>query len=154
MTIEAITPLGQDDSQRLAFLHSKSFDRPWTAQQFSDALALPTTLGFATADEGAGFQAFILLSAVKPEAEILTIATAPNSRRSGHSKRLLETGVFHLLQRGVETLFLEVAVGNAAARCFYQANGFVQTGKRPNYYQLADGSREDALIMSRALGGL
>lgn len=149
----AILVLDVDDAPRLAHLHASSFDRPWDEDMFRASLALPTTLGLASGDAGIGFQAFILVSTVPPEAEILTVATAPNARRQGLAGHLLSATLMHLGQQGLETLFLEVAVSNRSARKLYQSFGFVERGKRSNYYRNPSGSREDALILGRPVSG-
>lgn len=154
MTTHPLIILNADDASRLSHIHAESFGRAWAADQFEGLLELSTTLGLATGDRGVGFQAFILVSVVAPEAEILTIATAPNYRRQGLAQSLLAGALFHLGERAVERVFLEVSVSNQPARRFYEQSGFVQTGKRPNYYTYHDGTREDALIMARSLGGL
>ncbi|MEO1028008.1 MAG: GNAT family N-acetyltransferase [Pseudomonadota bacterium] len=146
--------LGQEDAARLALIHQQSFDRPWSQPMFEDVLIRPTTLGLAAGDVGIGFQAFVLVSIVPPDAEILTLATAPNAQRLGLALHLIKAACLHLGQRGVETLFLEVAASNLPAQALYQKLGFVQRGKRPRYYRKPDGRRDDALILVRAVTGL
>ena len=44
-------------------------------------------------------------------------------------------------------------VTNDAARALYAAAGFTATGRRPGYYQTADGARRDAVLMRAVLAG-
>ena len=58
-------------------------------------------------------QGFILVRAIAGEAEILTLAVAPPSRRQGLARRLVEQAVVQALALGAEAMFLEVADDNA-----------------------------------------
>jgi ribosomal-protein-alanine N-acetyltransferase len=49
-------------------------------------------------------------------------------------------------RQGARTLFLEVAQDNSAARGLYAAHGFVQIGRRANYYRRRSGL-VDALVL-------
>ncbi|MNE73850.1 ribosomal-protein-alanine N-acetyltransferase [compost metagenome] len=82
------------------------------------------------------------------EAEILTLAVRPSARRSGLGARLVEAAVVRAAALGAERMFLEVAGDNAAARALYARAGFHEAGRRRGYYARADGSREDALVLS------
>ena len=53
--------------------------------------------------------------------------------------------------QGAKSLWLEVRVGNSRAIRVYQAQGFRQVGRRPQYYPSGHGRREDALVMSLTL---
>jgi len=56
-------------------------------------------------------------------------------------------------ERGDRQLWLEVRIGNTAARLLYRRIGFLESGLRRNYYPMAGGQREDALLMSLQLDG-
>jgi ribosomal protein S18 acetylase RimI-like enzyme len=51
-------------------------------------------------------------------------------------------------ERGARKMFLEVRVSNAPARALYRRLGFVETGRRKNYYAE---EQEDALTMARRI---
>lgn len=89
-----------------------------------------------TGSRVAGF--LILLPLGEGEAEILNIAVAPEFTRRGVGRALLA----QVLDR---TLHLEVRASNTGAIAFYQALGFVETGRRRAYYA---SPREDAILMS------
>ena len=48
-------------------------------------------------------------------------------------------------------LLLEVRISNQRAREVYRRYGFEETGRRPAYYPVPQGPREDALLMSLAV---
>lgn len=130
---------------RLAALHAAAFPAPWDAGAFE---ALLNQSGVFVVEEAGGF---ILLRAVADEAEILTLAVHPASRRQGVGARLVRSAANTAADHGVTRMFLEVADDNTAARALYDRTGFAVAGRRPAYYARPDGSRHDALIMALTL---
>ncbi len=128
----------------LAALHARCFavPRPWTAAEVAALLADPLVFLLAEGDAG-----FLVGRAVAGEAEILTLAVAPEARRRGLGRRLVARFVTQARARGAAEAFLEVAAGNAGALALYRAAGFAETGRRRAYY--ADGT--DALVLRRRL---
>ena len=78
------------------------------------------------------------------DADIQTIAVAPEMRRRGIARSLMETLLAEAVDRKAHRVFLEVRADNPAAIDMYRDLGFVQTGVRKGYYQ-PDGV--DALTM-------
>lgn len=130
------------DPAALAALHAEAFDAPWDAASLSALLTSPGV--FAVAEE----DGFILIRVVADEAEILTLAVRPAARRGGLGGRLVEAAVVRAAALGAERMFLEVAEDNVAARALYARAGFNEAGRRRGYYARADGSREDALVLT------
>lgn len=127
----------------LAQLHARSFTtpRPWQAEEFADLLASERC--FLLAEP----QGFVLGRVIADEAELLTVAVAPEARRRGTGARLVAAFAQAARARGAVTAFLEVAEGNVAARALYDASGWAESGRRRAYYHHPDGSAEDALVM-------
>lgn len=134
--------------EALAAQHAAAFApaRGWSAAEFDSFLADPASLLVAR-PEG-----FALARVTLDEAELLTIATDPARRRQGVARGLLGALFGGLAGRGAETLFLEVAEDNAAARALYAGAGFAMAGRRRGYYPRRNGAAADALILRRALG--
>lgn len=130
-------------AEAMALLHAAAFPPPdqWSAAAFATQLALPHTFGLL--DERGGFA---LARAVADEAELLTIAVHPEVRRLGIGRALLASVLAAAARRGAETVFLEVAETNAAARALYAALAFTPVGRRAGYYTSAD-----ALVLRRAV---
>lgn len=82
---------------------------------------------------------------------VLALAVLPEYQEVGWGLRLAMEGCATARSHGFEILTWEVAEGNAPARGLYRRLGAVETGRRPNYYTRADGTFEDALVMSLAL---
>jgi ribosomal-protein-alanine acetyltransferase len=80
--------------------------------------------------------------------DLQRIAVAPDHRRSGIARRLLDTVRDAGRADGAHRMLLEVSAANVSALAFYAAEGFVQIDRRPRYYR--DGS--DALVLRAALG--
>ena len=78
--------------------------------------------------EGRGV--LVYRSVAPDEHEILNLAVAPESRRQGVARALLQAA----LARG-GSWFLEVRESNHLARIFYESMGFREIGLRPGYYQ-------------------
>lgn len=133
---------------QLAALHARCFTtpRPWSESDFAGFLQDP--LAFLLTE---GDAAFLLGRAVAGEAELLTLATAPESRRLGLGRKLVARFLYQARLRAAETAFLEVAADNAPARALYLASGFTESGRRKNYYENPQGGRTDALLMQRAI---
>lgn len=123
----------------LAALHARCFTspRPWNEAEFTDILGV--TGSFLT------FQpdGFLLGRVIADEAELLTIAVDPNSRRRGTGRRLIADFVTEAHDRGATTAFLEVAADNLPALALYRATGWQDAGSRRNYY----GPDQDAILM-------
>lgn len=136
MTPEALAAL-----QARAYRHMA----PWPASGFADLLELPTTR-LITAPHG-----FLLARVVSDEAEILSLATDPEHQRQGIASGLLDRFETRAAAEGVLDLFLDVAGRNIPARSFYAAKGYVEAGLRRSYYKAPDGTRDDAVLMRRAL---
>ncbi len=131
----------------MAVLHALCFDtpKPWSAAEFAAMLADPLVFALTEAE------GFVLGRAVAGEAELLTLAVAPQARRRGVGGRLVARFVYQARLRGADEAFLEVAAGNTGALMLYRAHGFAGAGLRRDYYRHPDGRAEDALILRRAL---
>jgi ribosomal-protein-alanine N-acetyltransferase len=126
----------------IAALHAAAFGAAcWNTAAFPVLLGTPSTFGFL---REAGF---ILARVIAGEAEILTLAVAPEQRRQGIARSLLEEALAEAGRRGATEIFLEVAENNAAARRLYASAGFVQAGVRRDYY----GPGASALLLRRNL---
>ncbi|MBL4917966.1 GNAT family N-acetyltransferase [Tabrizicola sp. DMG-N-6] len=131
----------------MAALHARCFTlpRPWSAAEFSDLLADRSV--FALTLPGA----FLLGRSVLDEAEILTLAVAPEARRQGLARQLLSQFHSAAMGRGAARAFLEVAETNAPAIALYQNVGWQQAGRRRAYFTAPGQVPQDALVMTISL---
>lgn len=129
------------DLGSLAAIHAACFPDSWNAQSIGELLATPGAFAFA------GDGGFILARAAGGEGEILTLAVSPSSRRFGTGHRLVLAAADHAFRLGAQTLFLEVASGNLAARALYRRLGFTEAGLRKGYYTQGRDAPEDAVVL-------
>ena len=130
----------------LAALHRRSFRTPppWSKADFATFTADP--LAFLLVEGDAGF---LLGRAVAGEAELLTLAVAPESRRLGLGARLVARFLYQARLRGATRAFLEVSAENPAAIALYESAGFADAGRRRGYYATPEGRRIDAIVLAR-----
>ena len=131
----------------MAALHARCFTvpRPWTATEFAEMLQSLHVFAVPRAD------GFALVRVIADEAELLTLAVAPEARRQGIGRAMLAEALDRAARRGAVTMHLEVAADNTPALALYDRAGFARTGRRPGYYRSPVGQRTDALLLARAL---
>ena len=83
---------------------------------------------------------------VLDEGQICNVAVCPAFRRMGVGEALMAAQREIALSRGITVMMLEVRASNTAAQCLYEKLGFLQVGRRPNYYR---NPKEDALILRK-----
>ena len=136
-------------AEALAATHALVFPAPqtWASREFD---ALFATRGILLTGDA---ESFVLGRVLFGEAEILTLATHPAHQRQGRARACLGRFEAEARAQGAETVFLEVSVNNIAATSLYAVAGYVQIGRRTRYYLEEDGTRSDALVLSKTLEG-
>jgi tRNA threonylcarbamoyladenosine biosynthesis protein TsaB len=138
-------------AKSLAALHARCFAAGWNAKAIAELMAMPGALTLIAQSEQGEALGFIIARSAAGEAEILTLAVAPNHRRRHIAKKLVEKAAERLAKTGARNLYIEVAESNNAARLLYQKLGFLLTGRRQDYYAKPNGGCEDAVTMARPL---
>ncbi len=116
---------------------------PWTEEMIARDLEREDT-HFWTLYKGAELAALCVVQDLAGEREILQVGVLPAYRGQGLARALL------LSLPGRQPYFLEVRESNQAARGLYESLGFVEVGRRPNYYR---NPVEDAILMKGELDG-
>jgi [ribosomal protein S18]-alanine N-acetyltransferase len=101
-------------------------------------------LFFVAEAEGEALGGYVVALDAADEGEILNLAVAPDGRRHGLGRALVEHVVEALKARGVAQIYLEVRESNAPARGLYAAEGFKEVGRRKQYYRRPV---EDAIVL-------
>lgn len=130
----------------MAALHARVFTtpRPWSSTEFSSLLAGEGVFVLGDA------QGFVMGRAIAGEAEILTLAVAPEARRQGIARKLMAGFSTEAIKNGAITAFLEVADTNSAAISLYLSNGYVISGRRRRYFDTPQGEKIDAIVMTKS----
>lgn len=93
---------------------------------------------------------YAVMMQVLDEAHLLNISVLPELQRQGRGTSLLQH-MFGLARlQGMTRMLLEVRQGNAPGLGLYRRHGFVEIGRRRDYYRAHEG-REDAIVMAREL---
>ena len=137
---EAVAAVGSAHAAALAANHATGFPsgEAWGADAIALQLDLPGAFGLFDGRGG-----MLMGRVAADQAEILTLAVAPEARRQGIATALLRAARAHAVACGCTALFLEVATGNAAAQALYRCLGYTEVGRRRRCY--AD--RSDAIVL-------
>ncbi|HEU5064983.1 MAG TPA: ribosomal protein S18-alanine N-acetyltransferase, partial [Gaiellaceae bacterium] len=122
-----------------------SYPTPWSRSMFAGELAKPSSicLGAVDADKEE-LVGYLIISRYVDAWHVMNIAVAPEYRRRGIARSLMER-LFEVTARDARRGYtLEVRVSNEAAIRLYEELGFKARGVRRGYYT---DNREDALIM-------
>jgi len=130
-------------------MHRHCFADSWSEESFRALMEGQGVFGFlAKSAAAAEWQSFALARAVTEDAEIFTLATLPEARRTGLGFAILGAVIEQAKRLGAACLFLEVDARNEAALRLYDRAGFLVTGRRYGYYSVPSGEPADALTLS------
>lgn len=141
---EALLPAVMD-------IEARAYPWPWTEGMFRDSLN-SGYLCHVLADAGQLLGYTVIYVAVG-ECHILNICVEPDKHGLGLGRMLLRHALECAVDLGAEQSFLEVRPTNTAAIRLYESMGYVQVGRRKDYYPAGD-AREDALVYLLDLQGL
>jgi len=121
---------------------------PWTRGNFADSLAAGHDAWLAL--ENGRMIGYAVMMRVLDEVHLLNISVLPELQRCGRGSALLMQ-LFDLARGQAATrMLLEVRPGNVSGQALYRRHGFVEIGRRSDYYPAHEG-REDAIVMARDL---
>ena len=129
-------------------LEQETFSDAWSYQSLLETWMQPQVmmLGVWADDVFAGY---VILYYVLDEGEIARIAVSESMRRQWVGTVLFRDLVKICCDKGITKILLDVRESNETAIAFYQSHGFVQDGKRKNFYTTPS---EDAILMSLVVG--
>jgi len=125
----------------LAELHKACFDVPWDVKAMTDLLSMPGTRAFVIGPAEGVPAGFVIANCASDQADILAIGILPDHRRDRLGSRLLHHLSEQMRSLGVGEIFLEVAADNASAIGLYKACGYIEIGRRENYYAVGRANR-------------
>jgi ribosomal-protein-alanine N-acetyltransferase len=135
------------DLTAIETIERQSYPTPWSRSMFASELAKPSSLSLGAFEtEQDTLVGYLIISRYVDAWHVMNVAIAPERRRLGIARMLLDR-LFEVTasdeRRGYT---LEVRVSNEGAIKLYEGLGFVARGVRRGYYT---DNREDALIMWR-----
>ncbi len=130
---------------QVAALEKVCFSAPWSEKSVASELENPLSLWLVAMD-GETVAGYIGSQTVLGETDMMNVAVAPAYRRQGAAQGLILALIEALKARGSHCLTLEVRDSNAPARALYEKLGFLEVGRRKNYYR---NPREDGLILRK-----
>ncbi|EDM99978.1 ribosomal-protein-alanine acetyltransferase [Pseudoflavonifractor capillosus ATCC 29799] len=144
-----LLPMDRSTVPDVAAIERECFSQPWSEDMLAEELYNDNaSFIVAVADDGTVL-GYAGLTVVLDEGYINNIAVRSQYRRMGVADALLGTFI-HFAEEHLAFLTLEVRASNDKAISLYTKNGFVQEGRRKDYYKAP---KEDAIIMTRRFSG-
>jgi ribosomal-protein-alanine N-acetyltransferase len=129
----------------------QAYPFPWTRGNFIDSLSAGYLMQVLQAADGELIGYFAAMPGFE-EMHLLNITVAAAHEGRGHARRMLAQLYGLAADLHAAAVWLEVRESNARARTLYLREGFVEAGRRRDYYPAPQGRREDAILMSRRVG--
>jgi ribosomal-protein-alanine acetyltransferase len=140
-----IRPATPDDVPRiLAIEQSTPTAAHWSEEQYRAMFHAERPQGLMLiAEDENSVLGFLVARRIESEWELENIAVIMEGRRCGLGTALVGELSKCARSAGGTSLILEVRESNAAGRALYEKSGFVQEGRRKNYYRTPE---EDAVL--------
>ncbi len=145
----AFRRMREADLPRVMEIERGAFSHPWSEELVRRELRHEfSTVLLATGGTDGTVWGFAVVWLVHDELHVLNVAVAPEARRQGVARAILDQVEARGREQGARVAMLEVRRGNEPAIALYRSLGYREVGVRPRYYA-EDG--EDALVMDKDL---
>ena len=142
-------PMTEQWLPAVAALDAQAQHHPWSLRQFTDSLQAGYHREVLVRHgELLGF--YMAMQAVD-EGHLLCISVAPAQQGQGYGQCLLAALQEWADGLQLQSLWLEVRASNSRAHSLYLHHGFIEAGRRKNYYAAQPAGREDAVVMCQIL---
>ena len=138
------------DMDEVVGIEEKIYPHPWTRGNFLDSL-FSGYQALTMRDPSGRLLGYFLVMEAVDEAHLLNISVAEDVQGEGFGYLLLDCAVDLARKHKMTIMLLEVRVSNLRALHVYKRYGFVEIGRRRNYYPVDQHTREDAIVMSLPL---
>jgi len=135
------------DLTEVMAIERQAYTMPWTHGNFVDSLVAGYPAEVLRGPRAQLLGYWVAMPGVD-EMHLLNITVAPAWQGRGLAVVMLDRLVAECRRRGLTQLWLEVRISNERAREVYRRYGMAEVGKRRAYYPVAEGPREDAILMS------
>lgn len=149
-TVYEIRPLTEKHLKEVWKLNQRCFrnGESYPRHTLQYLLTEANTLSYRAVTAAGELIGFVFITLSQDGAgHITTIGVAPEHRRRGIARKLMERAEEALQNRKIETVFLEVRVENISAQNLYRELGFSVVQRLPKYYS----NGEDGLLMVKSL---
>jgi [ribosomal protein S18]-alanine N-acetyltransferase len=134
-----------NDLEQVVAIDQASFSLPWPPRSFQFELTDNTASRCWVVEVDNKIVAMLVGWFIIDELHVATIATQPACRKQGFGKKILTYAMKSAKAEGARRVFLEVRESNQAAINMYVNFGFVEDGRRKEYYK---DNNEDAILMT------
>ena len=142
-------PVVETDLPRIMEIEAAGFLHPWSEALLRAELAHAWSVQRAAVvpgpEDGGRILGYIIFWLVHDEVHVLNVGTAPEARRRGVARALMDEAVAVGREKGARLSTLEVRRSNAPAIALYRSLGYREVGVRPRYYAEEN---EDAIVMT------
>ncbi|SBT16080.1 Mycothiol acetyltransferase [Marinomonas gallaica] len=135
------------DAEAICALERSSDPHPWSDSLIREALQSRQSWVLACTEKP-HLVGWLTASVLFDQSELELVVTDASRRRQGLGKRLVQQWLAWAREQECVEGLLEVRESNQGAIALYQQFGFEQVGSRKNYYPLAEGGHEHAVLMT------
>lgn len=139
-----LVPMTMEHIPQIAALERACFSHPWSEQALQNELWNDSAVIIVAEGEDGTVLGYAGLQTVLDEGYINNVAVDEQYRRQGIADELIAAFV-RFGRAKLAFLTLEVRASNVPAIALYVKHGFVEAGRRKNYY---DDPKEDAVLMT------
>lgn len=140
-----IRKMALQDLEQVIAIDQVSFSLPWPVRSFQFELTDNEASRCWVAEQDGRVVAMLVGWFIIDELHVATIATHPDFRGRGIGRDILLYALCAARDEGAVKSFLEVRESNEVAQNMYRSFGFVEDGRRKEYYK---DNGEDAILMS------
>lgn len=140
-----VTVMRESHIPQIAKIEQLCFNDPWSENSIASELDNRLSL-WLVAVEDETVIGYVGSQTVIGETDMMNIAVHPDHRKKGIGTALIVELIDALKAQGSHSLMLEVRCSNCSAISVYENLGFLEVGRRKNYYR---NPKEDALIMRK-----
>ena len=138
----------EKDLDRIMEVEKNCFTTPWSRESFLLEITKNQLARYFVAEIDGIVAGYGGIWLILDEGHITNIAVDDKYRRLGLGKKLLEELILLCEKHELRAMTLEVREDNEAAKELYRSYGFIENGRRPNYYQDVG---KDAILMWKNL---
>lgn len=143
-----VRKMEESDLDRIMEVEKSCFTTPWSRHSFLLEITKNQLARYFVAEVDGIVAGYGGIWLIIDEGHITNIAVSKDYRRLGLGKKLLEELIKLCEEKEVSSMTLEVREDNEPAKELYKAYGFIESGRRTNYYHDVG---KDAIVMWKKL---